>query len=141
MFYTEKTKSAKTTVYAGLKSKNRTHHGQIHVFDAAKRVNKNTGQEGYQFNAVIEKNMITLFGLDYKGTPYAKEFKVGDVAEYDSWNLIYTGTITKITDKAVTIVARGKTVHRLDINQFAQRNWNFDAERASKHNAEEMMYI
>src|SRR5690348_11656791 len=37
--------------------------------------------------------------------PYQRDFVVGDVAEYSSYNLSYTGTIRSITAKTVTIVA------------------------------------
>lgn len=71
--------------------------------------------------------------------------RVGDEAEYDSYNLSYTGTITKITEKAVTIVAypgsRMARTHRLDLNAFCWRNFDFNAAATAKRNSEEMMYI
>ena len=71
--------------------------------------------------------------------------RVGDEAEYDSYNLSYTGTITKITEKCVTIVAypgsRMARTHRLDLNAFCWRNWDFDAAATAKRNSEEMMYL
>jgi len=72
-------------------------------------------------------------------------FKIGDWAEYDSYNLSYTGIIRSITEKTVTIEAypdsQNARKHRLKISQFCWRNWNFDAERISKENADTMMYI
>ena len=70
-------------------------------------------------------------------------FKVGDVAEYDSYNLSYTGVITKITDKTVTIkkYENSDTVKRLDLETFAWRNYDFDAAETARKNAEEMMYL
>ena len=51
-----------------------------------------------------------------------RTFQLGDEAEVDSYNLSYTGTITKITDKAVTIVqypnSHQPRTHRLDLNTF-----------------------
>ena len=80
-----------------------------------------------------------------KGISNPNTFRVGDTAEYDSYNLHYTGRITKITDKTVTIVAypdtRMQKTHRLDMHEFCWRNWDFDAERIEKYNQNEMMYI
>jgi hypothetical protein len=70
-----------------------------------------------------------------------KNFLVGDVAEYDSYNLVYTGTIKKITEKSVTIVERCGTVHRLSMNEFCWRNYNFDAVRVADENQKTSHYI
>ena len=71
--------------------------------------------------------------------------RLGDEAEYGSYNLSYTGTITKITEKCVTIVAYPGSnmarTHRLDLNEFCWRNWDFDAVATAKRNHEEMMYL
>lgn len=52
-------------------------------------------------------------------------YKVGDVAEYDSYNLHYLGTIKSITNKSVVISKDhhwgGKTA-RLSLYEFAWRN-------------------
>lgn len=90
-----------------------------------------------------------------------RSFRVGDIAEYDSYNLSYTGTIESITDKTVTIwtgyykdlgcrTSRAvdsegrplkKNLTRLDLASFCWRNYNFDAEETARQNAETMMYI
>lgn len=68
---------------------------------------------------------------------YRKDFAIGDVAEYDSYNLSYCGTIVAITEKSVSIREKYTTsVHRLDLAAFSRRNWNFDAEETAKRNAE-----
>ena len=72
-----------------------------------------------------------------------KLFKVGDVVEYDSYNLSYMGTITKITAKTVT-VDKGLSYSknkRMDLHSFAFRNYDFDALEMAKKNSETMMYI
>ena len=76
------------------------------------------------------------------GTAYRK-FEVGDLAEYDSYNLSYTGTITAITNKAVSILEpyRGGRTHRLNIYEFCWRNWDFNAAVTAARNAETAMYI
>ena len=89
---------------------------------------------------------ITVFeegrdGVVKQGTTFA----LGDEAEYGSYNLSYTGTITKITEKCVTIVAYPNSnmsrTHRLSLNEFCWRNWDFDAVATAKRNNEEMMYL
>ena len=84
---------------------------------------------------------ITVFKNRQEGTT----FQVGDMAEYDSFNLRYTGVITKITKKAVTIVAykgsRCAETHRLNLHKFAWRNYAFSMEAVAKHNAIEMQCI
>ena len=81
----------------------------------------------------------------WKDGVQCRSFVIGDEAEYDSYNLSYTGTITKISDKAVTIVAykgsRNEKAHRLDLNKFCWRNYKFDAVKTAAENADTMMYI
>lgn len=75
--------------------------------------------------------------------PFDITFKIGDVAEYDSYNLKYLGKIVSIGEKTVTIDAHGtgERMKRLDLWHFAWRNWDFDLETIRAHNAEERMYI
>jgi hypothetical protein len=74
-----------------------------------------------------------------------KEFKIGDRAEYDSYNLSYVGNITSITEKTVTIEAYQGTPnakrHRLSLVAFCWRNWNFDTEEIARKNSDTMNYI
>jgi hypothetical protein len=106
-----------------------------------------------EFNAEIIKNQSirlfgwtrgTTFGYDVDRTGrnpvtrnFARTFRVGDEAEYDSYNLSYIGTIVAIGEKTVSIADGSKTT-RLDLYTFALRNWDFDAERARKRNSEWM---
>ncbi len=92
---------------------------------------------------VVKGESIRLFGTHancYDG-PRAFDitFKVGDSAEYDSYNLHYIGTITSITPKTVTIVGSRKC--RLSLRDFSWRNWNFDLDTIEARNAEEMQCI
>jgi|LakMenEpi03Aug12_release.lakeMendotaPanAssembly.Ray.scaffolds.fasta_scaffold2144657_1 hypothetical protein len=69
-------------------------------------------------------------------------FGIGDMAVYDSYNLVYTGTISSITEKTVTIIRAGyQSAKRLKIDQFAFYNYDFDAERIGRENAETSWYI
>lgn len=90
---------------------------------------------------VIPGKSITIVRYDNNGEVYMENhFHIGDEAEYDSFNLQYTGEIVKITEKAVTITNHGRN-YRLDLHKFAWRNIDFDAEEVAKKNAETMMYI
>lgn len=72
-------------------------------------------------------------------------FAIGDWAEYDSYNLHYTGRIVSIGRKTVTIEAYPDTInakrHRLKLSTFAWRNWDYDGTKIAAYNANEMMYI
>ena len=88
---------------------------------------------------------IEIFKDSAAGITAGSSFTIGDTAEYDSYNLSYTGKIVKITDKAVTIVAYpGSTIektYRLDIASFCWRNFKFNAAETARANAETSMYI
>src|SRR5689334_9703096 len=95
--------------------------------------------EGYYNAEIVPGVSIRLFGTygNRIGGPvdYDITFKIGDQAEYDSYNYSYTGEIVSIGRKTVTIKARSDT-RRLDLYEFAWRNWDFDAEAIAKKNAE-----
>ena len=88
------------------------------------------------WNADIEKNKsIRIYGTD-EGS-FDKTFKVGDMAEYDSYNLSYYGEIVAITEKSVKIKARyGGQMYMLCIHDFIWRNHNWSLEKATKNNNE-----
>ena len=70
---------------------------------------------------------------------YRRDFAIGDVAEYASFNMSYCGTIVAITEKTVTIrETHSRAVRRLDLADFSRRNWDFDAEKTAKRNSEWM---
>jgi hypothetical protein len=95
---------------------------------------------------VVKSESIRLFGVEhnfYKG-PRAFDitFKIGDVAEYDSYNLHYLGAIIGITEKTVTIQEQhGTRRRRLPLREFSWRNWNFDLETVVARNADTMQHI
>lgn len=70
---------------------------------------------------------------------YKRDFTIGDEAECHSFNITYTGTITAIGEKTVTIVEYHGTpnakTYRLDLYWFARRNWDFDAQATAERNA------
>ena len=74
-----------------------------------------------------------------------KVFRLGDFAEYDSFNLSYTAVITGITAKNVIFnVSHNPNypkVKRLKMASFAWRNHDFDIEATRERNAITSMSI
>jgi len=89
---------------------------------------------------IIPGASIRLYGERY-GNAYERTFKIGDEAEYDSYNLSYTGSIVSIGAKRVVIQDKHGERKSLDIHQFNWRNYDFDAEETFKNNSETMMVI
>lgn len=81
----------------------------------------------------------------YKKGVLCTSFGVGDPAEYDSFNLSYTGPITKITDKCISITKYPDTPNActkmLKLYEFCWRNHDFDAAVVAAKNAETSMHI
>lgn len=81
----------------------------------------------------------------YRDRMQKTTFRVGDSASYDSYNLVYLGEITKITQKAITIVAHKgspcESTHRLSLNEFCWRNDDFDLVKVRAENDETMQCI
>lgn len=123
------TTSTQKIHYSELKTKTRKMRGEVYEgqvekgFQAEVAVNGSIRIFGTQFNRVTPK------GFDMT-------FVVGGQATYDVFNLVYTGTITRIGAKSVTITERSGVAHQLDICAFARINWNFDAAAAAKHSRE-----
>jgi hypothetical protein len=95
-----------------------------------------------KYTVEIERNQSIVIFVD--GVE-VNRFNLGDEAEYGSYNLIYTGPITKITDKMVQITAypnsRNEKKHNLSLDTFCWRNEKFDAVKVAKYNQEESYYI
>lgn len=64
-----------------------------------------------------------------------KHYEIGDQAEYDSYNLVYFGEITKITAKSVFIRAypTDTSQKRLSIEKFVDKNWDDDAPKHARN--------
>ena len=90
----------------------------------------------------IQKNESVAIFVDGQEV---NRFNLGDEAEYNSYNLIYTGPITKITEKTIQITAypgtRNERKYNLDLNTFCWRNEKFNAAKVAKYNQEEMYYL
>ena len=66
-----------------------------------------------------------------------REFLVGDTAEVGSFNLVYMGEILTITRKTVTVKEPHRTrTNRFSIGAFVAKNYDFDAAKAAKRNAD-----
>jgi hypothetical protein len=96
------------------------------------------------YNADIEPGKsIRLHGIHQK-KPFDITFMLGNYAEYDSYNLKYTGEILQITQNTIT-VARGSTGERankrMSLYEFAWRNYDYDDHKIAKDNADTMQYI
>lgn len=123
------TTSTQKIHYPELKTKARTMRGQVHEGQVEK---------GFQAEIVVNES-IRLFGTQFNlATPkeFDLTFTLGAEAAYDVFNLVFTGTVTKIGAKSVTLTERSGRNHQLDICAFTRINWNFDATAAAKQNRE-----
>ena len=89
---------------------------------------------------IVPKNVITVHTIHWDGKVTVFDYRIGDMAEYDSYNLHYFGPIKSITEKTVTIEMIGGKNKRLKIADFAWRNSKSVAEKQSR-NSDTMMYI
>jgi hypothetical protein len=88
---------------------------------------------------------IQIFYTDHDGqVKRGRKFFVGDVAEWGSYNISYTGKILAITENTVTISHHESRPelgqkHRLKLHQFCWRNKTFDFAATQESNRIEMM--
>jgi len=107
---------------------------------------RDTKRKGTTFPGAVAEGMraeiVPGVSIRLVGTYRAKEvdvtFKVGDMAEYGSYNLSYYGPIVGITAKTVTIQPLPK---RLGLYEFLWRNWDFDLAIVKEQNADTMRHI
>lgn len=94
-------------------------------------------------SSVIPKGCYPVEGRPHLYlTPYERTFLIGDIAEFDSFNLSYTGRITGIGAKTVTLQDKaGGRTRRLRLATFHMRNWNFDLAETQRSNSEMMMSL
>jgi hypothetical protein len=96
--------------------------------------------EGHHVD-IIPRQSIRLYGRDWTGnslekTPYDITFRIGDKAEYNSYNLHYIGVIEGIGEKRVRIRDDSGRIHQLEIADFSWRNRDFDLAKLEKANSE-----
>lgn len=106
-----------------------------------------TSPDGIYHSYIEPNKSITIYGTQTNHISghkdFYKTFKIGEMAEYDSFNLHYLGKIEKIGPNSITINASrtGDKTKRLDIYEFIWHNWNFELERINNYNAEERQCI
>lgn len=104
-----------------------------------------TDWDKQEYTVTIEHNKSIDIACTYRNRrnpmPTLKHFMIGDEAEFDSYNLRYTGKIISITEKTVTIEEWDKVRHRLRLGDFCFRNWDFDAAKVAAENHETLMVI
>lgn len=98
------------------------------------------------YTVSLEHNKSIQINCTYKNhrepRPTLITFNIGDMAEYDSYNLSYLGKIVGISEKTVTILPEGySSTRRLKLVEFCFRNWDFNLEKISARNHEELMCI
>lgn len=77
------------------------------------------------------------FDYHHEQVPYERRFRIGDDAEYNSYNLVFFGPIVAIGAQTITIRDKHSTRnHKLDLATFSRRNRDFSVEAATKRNAE-----
>lgn len=91
---------------------------------------------------IVRNKSIRMISDNYNGKALDKSFSIGEMAEYDSYNLSYYGEIVGITEKSVTIQERWSTrKRRLKLDTFIWRNRDFDLAKKAAENAHTSMYI
>lgn len=89
---------------------------------------------------VLPGQFIRIFGTYHNRREpkyYDLRSLVGHQAVYDRGSLVSIGTIEAIGAKTIT-VRDDEQVKRLDLAEFTEMNWNFDAAKIAKKNAEWM---
>lgn len=93
-----------------------------------------SGARRYKATLVPGKHIIVEFFRDDQFVSMRK-FEVGDVAEYDSYNLHYTAPIVSIGKSTVTFNVYDSK-KRIKAESFAWRNWDFNAAEIARRNAD-----
>jgi hypothetical protein len=102
-------------------------------------VNTHWNNDDLYFAQVKRNKAIRIRGI-YQNDEFDKVFLLGNIAEYDSYNLSYTGKIVSITDKTVSI-QDGSTTKRLKLTDFIWRNHNFSLAETKYKNSVTMQSI
>lgn len=92
----------------------------------------------------VTKTHIRLQSLMKDGRAYDVSFAIGDLAEYDSFNLRYLAPIKSFSIKSVVFHTpdhRGGKTRRLKLADFVMRNYNFNVTEIEAHNDEVSLHI
>ena len=93
-----------------------------------------SGTRTYKATLVPGSHIVVEFFRDDQFVSMRK-FEVGDMAEYDSYNLRYTAPIVAIGKSTVTFKVYD-CKKRLKAEDFAWRNWDFNAAEIARRNSE-----
>lgn len=99
------------------------------------------------YAVVTPGKSIRIVGLRNPGRgeyqkAYDRTFEIGDVVEYDSYNLKYHGTIVAISDKAITVKPEhSHRTRRMTLNSFTFRNYDLDLAAAFRANSDALYYL
>lgn len=122
-------RNGKSVFVRHIKGRDRKLFGRVHPGSIA----------DHQHADIMIGESVRLHGINYNriGDPvvYSIEFRVGDTAIYDSYNLDYTGPITAITEKGVAITDMHGKTRRLGWHEFNWRNWDYSAEEVFQKRA------
>lgn len=100
------------------------------------------GQSSGMFAEILDGGRKIHLTGTYNSKAVDITFSVGDMVEYDSYNLRYLGKIEKITEKRITVQPRyGSARKSMDLYSFAWRNHDFDLDKANEENAHTSYYI
>ena len=106
------------------------------------------GTESNDYNAeIIPGVSIRIFGTikryDENNISFDRTYKMGEQAEYDSYNLIYTGEIVAIAGKTVTVqhYPSRPRKSRMSLHDFIWRNYDLDMDKVNARNQDTLMHI
>lgn len=73
---------------------------------------------------------------------FDKTFAIGDDAVCSAYNLVYTGSVERVTAKSVFIREPGREKrHRFTLATFCTWNWDYNADRINRRNSDVLMHI
>lgn len=93
---------------------------------------------------IIPGKSIAIFERADAGSEFElrNTFAMGDLAEYDSYNLSYYGPIESISKTTVVVGTRYSSKRNfMDLYKFCWRNKNFEIDKVQASNAETSMCI
>lgn len=131
--------------YANRTERNGAHITVRNVCSKSRKWGWRAQKDYYQ--AVLFKNKSITISGDYGNhvdgpKTFRLTFNMGDKAVCGSYNLIYTGKIVFIGEHFVRVLEQGYSKPKqLTLSEFIFYNWNYNAEKISKHNSEEMYHI
>ena len=124
------------------------------IYDEIKQ--KDSIFQGHKFEGTVLKghkaivmpsHYIRIYGQEWNRinapVEFDRTFNIGDMCEYDSYNLIYIGKILAIGPQTITVERKdtGRKPCRLSIEEFSYKNWDFDAVKIAKENHATSMCI